>query len=174
MRAWKVVVVSGLTVALLLVSGGVGATVAKQPVTKNVIVMIGDGMGYNQTLAGSYYRFGAAGMQGYTGFPFQFAESTYSTQGWGYAPALAWGDFGYVKTHYTDSAAAATAMATGVKTYDAGIGVDTKGTPVGNVDERAEKIGKSTGVVTTVTFFEPLSISRAPSALARITDSGRT
>lgn len=152
MRTRMAVFVSGLTVGLLLVSGGVGATVATQPVTKNVIVMISDGMGYNQTLAASYYRFGAAGMQGYTRFPFQFAESTYSADGWGYDPALAWSDFSHVRTRYTDSAAAATAMAAGVKTYDAGIGVDTNGDPVGNVFESAEEIGKSTGVVTTVEF----------------------
>lgn len=133
--------------------GGMQTTAsATAPAVKNVIVMIGDGMGYNHSLAGSYYRFGEAGAQVYQDFPFQFAERTNSTDGWGYDPALAWVDFNYVKTHYTDSAAAATAMATGVKTYDAGIGVDVDGNKVGNVFETAEALGKSTGVVTTVEF----------------------
>ncbi len=151
-KAFCRVLVPAVAVASLLLPMGAAARAATPPVTKNVIVMIGDGMGYNQTLAGSYYRFGAAGMQIYCGFPFQFAESTFSTDGWGYDPALAWSDFNYVKTHYTDSAAAATAMATGVKTYDAGIGVDPDGKPLENVFQAAEGIGKSTGVVTTVEF----------------------
>lgn len=145
------IVVSLLFVSLLM--GGLQTNAAASPpVPKNIIIMIGDGMGYNQPIAASYYRFGEAGMQVYYDFPFQFAESTYSTQGWGYNPALAWSDFNYVMTHYTDSAAAATAMATGVKTYDAGIGVDQYGKKIGNVFEAAEAIGKSTGVVTTVEF----------------------
>jgi len=56
--------------------------------------------------------------------------STYSSDGWGYDPALAWSDFNYVKVRYTDSAAAATAMACGVKTYDAAIGVDATANPL--------------------------------------------
>lgn len=117
---------------------------------KNIIIMIGDGMGYNQSLATSYYRFGAAYQQVYYTAPVQYAMSTYSVDGWGYDPAQAWNDFEYMKTQYTDSAAAATAMATGVKTYDAGIGVDTDGIPVANIFEAAEAKGKSSGVVTTV------------------------
>ncbi len=155
MSATKIFVrLFGCVMIVALVLGGTQATVAQAspPIPKNVIVMIGDGMGYNQPLAASYYRFGAGGMQVYYDFPFKFAESTYSTQGWGYDPALAWSDFAYVTTHYTDSAAAATAMATGVKTYDAGIGVDADGNPVENVFEAAEAIGKSTGVVSTVEF----------------------
>lgn len=140
-----------MTIALLL--GGIRAVPSMaEPVSKNVIVMIGDGMGDNQSLAASYYRFGAAGGQIYNDFPVHFAESTYSANGAGYDPDLAWSDFSYVRVHYTDSAAAATAMATGVKTYDSGIGVDVDGNPVGNVFEAAEASGRSTGVVSTVAF----------------------
>jgi alkaline phosphatase len=67
-----------------------------------------------------------------------------------YDPVLAWSDFEYVKSCYTDSAAAATAMATGVKTYDAAIGVDVDGVPLKNALELAEEKGKATGVVTSV------------------------
>jgi alkaline phosphatase len=136
---------------VVLVLGGMQTTVTlASPNPKNIIVMIGDGMGYNQSLAASYYHYGAGGMQIYNDFPYQIAVSTYSADGWGYDPSQAWSDFQYVKTRYTDSAAAATAMATGVKTYDAGIGVDVNGNPVGNIFESAEAAGKSTGVVTTV------------------------
>ena len=128
----------------------------KKPAAKNIIIMISDGWGFNHLEATSYYEYGKDARQIYNRLPFQFAMSTYS---WGalgvpdscsYDPALAWSDFEYVKTCYTDSAAAATAMATGVKTYDAAIGVDAAGQPVGNTLELAEQKGKATGVVTAV------------------------
>ncbi len=65
----------------------------------NIIIMIGDGMGYNQPLATSYYRFGEANKQVYYTAPVQYAMRTYSADGWGYDPAQAWNDFEYVKTH---------------------------------------------------------------------------
>lgn len=76
-----------------------------------------------------------------------------------YDPSLAWNDFDYVKSCFTDSAAAATAMATGLKTYDAAIGVDVNGNPVKNVLEAAEEQGKSTGVVTAVPISHATSAS---------------
>ncbi len=120
-----------------------------KPGAKNVIVMISDGMGYNQMLAGDYYQYGRTGMQTYQKFPVASAMSTYSYYG-AYDPAQAWGLFSYVKGMWTDSAAAATAMSTGVKTYDAGIGVDVNEEPLYHVAQRAEALGKSTGVVTSV------------------------
>jgi alkaline phosphatase len=121
----------------------------KQPVAKNIIVMISDGWGFNHLEAASYYEYGKDARQIYNRFPFQFAVSTYSYY-CSYDPAQAWSDFNYVKACYTDSAAAATALATGVKTYDAGIGVDVNGVPVKNTLELAEEKGKATGVVTSV------------------------
>ncbi|MFT4226782.1 alkaline phosphatase [Micropruina sp.] len=53
------------------------------------------------------------------------------------------------KEAVTDSAAAATAYATGVRSYNGAIGVDSDGKPVTNLLERARAAGKSTGVVTT-------------------------
>jgi alkaline phosphatase len=50
----------------------------------------------------------------------------------------------------TDSAAAGTALATGVKTYNAGIAVDANKNPVPTILEMAQEAGKSTGLVTTV------------------------
>ncbi len=49
----------------------------------------------------------------------------------------------------TDSAAAATAFATGVKSYNGAIGVDADGRPVATVLELAKRAGKATGLVTT-------------------------
>ena len=110
-----------------------------KPAAKNIIIMISDGWGYNQLQAVSYYEYGKDARQIYNRFPFQFAMSTYSYY-CNYDPALAWSSWEYVKTCYTDSAAAATTMATGVKTYDAGIGVDVDGNPVMNTLELAELV----------------------------------
>jgi alkaline phosphatase len=49
----------------------------------------------------------------------------------------------------TDSAAGATAYASGVRTYNGAIGVDVDGRPVPTLLERARAAGKSTGLVTT-------------------------
>lgn len=49
----------------------------------------------------------------------------------------------------TDSAAAATAFATGVRTYNGAVGVDVDGTPVRTLLEHATALRKATGLVTT-------------------------
>jgi alkaline phosphatase len=137
--------------ALTFVPGLIKASAvkAKAHAPKNVIVMISDGRGYNHMLAANYYLEGKASNQIYTHFPVKYAMSTYPIY-CDYDPSLAWSDFEYVKSCFTDSAAAATAMATGYKTYDEAIGVDVDGNPVKNVLEAAEEKGKSTGVITTV------------------------
>ena len=53
------------------------------------------------------------------------------------------------KQAVTDSAAAATAFATGVKTFNGAIGVDAKGKTVRTLLEDARRMGKATGLVTT-------------------------
>lgn len=120
------------------------------PTVKNIILMIGDGMGYNHVEAASLYRFGRPGGQVYTGFPVALSMSTYSVSGQGYDPQRAWSDFEYVKSGYTDSAAAATAMATGVKTTNWFIGIDPDKQPLKNVANASETAGKATGLVTSV------------------------
>ncbi len=119
---------------------------------KNVIVFISDGCGFNQIMATDYYEFGKMGQQVYEKFPVRYAMSTFPADGIGYDPAKAWQDFSYVLQKPTDSAASATALATGVKTKNGIIGMDSTYTPVENVVEAAEKVGKATGVITTVPF----------------------
>ncbi len=120
-----------------------------KPVAKNIIVMISDGWGPNSLTAASYYEYGHDARQIYNRFPFQWAVSTYSYY-CNYDPTLAWSNWEYVKSCYTDSASAATALSTGVKTYDAAIGVDINGVPLINALQVAEEKGKATGVITTV------------------------
>lgn len=143
-----------LAAGVLSVSDDAGAKTKKaQPRqrAKNVIVMISDGMGYNQLAAADYYQSGAIGTQAYERFPVHSTMSTYSYYG-NYNPFEAWGLFSYLKQKPTDSAAAATAMSTGVKTYDAAIGVDVDKRPLYHLTQEAEKRGKATGVITSVEF----------------------
>lgn len=139
--------------SLVLVANSLAAAPAenKSPRARNVIVMIADGQGFNQQDAATLYQYGQAGKQAYERFPVSLAVSTYPDGG-GYDGQRAATDFDYVNHGATDSAAAATAMATGVKTYNAAIGVDPAKQPVKNILERAEELGKATGVVTTVEF----------------------
>jgi alkaline phosphatase len=124
---------------------------------KNVIIMISDGWGFNHVKSTSYYVYGKADKQTYAQFPIRLAMSTYENYyedspcyGLGYDPALAWSDFSYAKSCYTDSASAATAMSTGVKTYNGAIGVDMNRQPLLHAMQVAETKGKSTGVITSV------------------------
>ena len=136
---------------------------------KNVIVMIGDGMGFNQLDAAGLYRHGTTAAQasvpaGGTSRPadnppvpeladFDVQLAMRTTQAGGtYDPAAAWTKFGYVLSAPTDSAAAATAMATGVKTYNEAIGVGPDRKPRQNLAELAIATGRKAGVVTTVPF----------------------
>ena len=118
---------------------------------KNVIVMVADGCGLNIMQATDYYTYGRTGDQPYERFPLRLMMSTYSVEG-GYDGAQALSNPDYLRSGATDSAAAATAIATGVKTYDSAIGVGPDRKPVKNVVERAEELGKATGVVTSVEF----------------------
>lgn len=119
---------------------------------KNIFVFISDGCGYNQVDAASLYQFGEIGKQEYEQFPVKYGMSHYPIDGHGYDPKLAWSDFDYIKKKTTDSAASATALATGVKTVNGSIGVDSSGANLENITERVEKFGKSTGILTTVLF----------------------
>ncbi|MBI5230740.1 MAG: alkaline phosphatase, partial [Coriobacteriales bacterium] len=158
LRALSSFVAAALVATSGVLGGIAGAASARpqhetpRPKVKNVIVMISDGAGYNQFLAADYFQNGQGGSQRFEKFPVAVGMSHFA-EGGSYDPSLAWSDFDYVKQNPTDSAAAATAMSTGKKTWNAAIGMigsETTPTAVEHVAERAEKLGKSTGVVTTV------------------------
>jgi alkaline phosphatase len=96
-----------------------------------VIVMIGDGMGPGQLDSASLYRHGATGRLFLQSLPRHGEVRTGGPSG------------------ITDSAAAATVMATGVYTLNGTIGLDRHGAAVPNVVEDAAARGWATGVVTT-------------------------
>jgi alkaline phosphatase len=126
---------------------------------KNIILMIGDGMGTEVVTAAGAYKYGKdyksfggksiLSMQTLTGHKY---VTTYSSEGKGYDFGWNGGDVKYVMKDFVDSAAAASAMATGVKTYNQGIAVDPRKRNVTTIIELAQKSGMKTGVVTTVQF----------------------
>ena len=117
---------------------------------KVVILMIGDGMGFNQMLAADYYQHGEAGKQPYEAPEFlRLAVSTYSAGG-SYDPEKAWSDPAYIGRGYTDSAAAATALSTGHKTKNGQLGLGPDGERLETMAEFMHARGRAVGLVTTV------------------------
>lgn len=131
------------TATFLAISG-----LAQAP--RNVIVMIGDGMGHNHVLAADYYTHGETGKQPYQQPDFiSLYMSTYPAGG-GYDPEKAWNDPEYPPKGATDSAAAATALSTGVKTKNGMLGLDPEGNRLETMADLAHKSGRVTGLVTSV------------------------
>jgi len=106
---------------------------------RNVILLIGDGMGDSEITIARNYAEGAGGyFKGIDALPFTGQYTHYSLER----------DTG--KPDYvTDSAASATAWASGVKTYNGAIGVDIYGKPHKTLIERAKSAGLATGNVST-------------------------
>ncbi|MFZ1291634.1 MAG: alkaline phosphatase [Melioribacteraceae bacterium] len=126
--------------------------VEKNKNPKNVILFISDGCGFNHVDAASYYQFGKTGEQIYEKFPVKLAMSTYYLHGNKYNPDSAWTNFDWLKKNATESAGAASAMATGFKTSKKAISFDTLNRPLETIVDKFEKLGKSTGVISTVPF----------------------
>lgn len=105
---------------------------------KNVILLIGDGMGDSEITIARNYAEGAGGFfKGIDALPVTGQLTHYSLNKDG-------------KPDYvTDSAASGTAWATGVKTYNGAIAVDVRGTPHPTILELAKKAGLATGDVST-------------------------
>lgn len=122
--------------------------------TKNIILLISDGCGYYHVDAASIYQYGATGRQVYEHFPVKYAMNTSALLSNGtkmkYDPDKAWDSFNDVQKYYTDSAASATALSSGINTVNGAIGVDVKQQPVRHITEGAKELGKSIGVVTSV------------------------
>lgn len=124
----------------------------RAPRPLNIILMISDGCGYNCFDLASLYQSGRTETQIYDSFPVQFAVSTHSASGTPYDPQKAWASFDFVLSDPTDSAAAATAMATGIKINDDVVCLDPEGTRLTSIIELAEVLDKKTGTVTSVPF----------------------
>lgn len=109
---------------------------------KYVFLFIGDGMSVSQASAAEMYKAALkgeakAGVEklNFSAFPAQGMTTTYSSE-----------------SLITDSAAAGTAIACGVKTYNAGVGVDVDGKPVPTFAEMARDAGMKVGIVSSVSL----------------------
>jgi alkaline phosphatase len=98
----------------------------------NIILMIGDGMGVAQVYAGLTANGGHLNLEAcpYVGFQKTYSASSYTT----------------------DSGASATAIATGKKTRNGAISVDTSGAKLKTILEMAKEAGLATGLVATSTI----------------------
>jgi alkaline phosphatase len=139
-------VVAALTVATIMTAAS-----ATEPVAKNVILMISDGMGYNAMKAADYYTGSTAIYESWEDKFFMQTVSANNTEG-RYNPLSMAGSFTYANLLPTDSASAATAMYTGVKNYDGVINISTTGTRLPTYFEGAAFQGRSAGAISTVEF----------------------
>ncbi len=106
---------------------------------RNVILLIGDGMGDSEITVARNYALGAAGR--FAGLDALPVTGQYTT----YALDKADGKPDYV----TDSAASGTAWATGTKSYNGAVSVDVTGKPQRTILELARANGLRTGNVST-------------------------
>lgn len=106
---------------------------------KNIILMIGDGMGLAHVYSAMTANGGHLFLENFRNIGF---SKTYSSD-----------------NYITDSAAGGTALSSGIKTYNGAIGVDPDKKPVPNIREMAEKKGLKTGLVSTsaITHATPAS-----------------
>lgn len=105
---------------------------------KNIILLIGDGMGQTHVDATRQRYYGAAGRLNMERLPSVGAVKTYAVEEGSDKPDLV-----------TDSASSATAWSSGVKTYNNALGKDTRGNIVATIMEQAKAAGLRTGNVTT-------------------------
>lgn len=106
---------------------------------KNIILMVGDGMGVSQIYAGMVGNYGSLNLEQFQVIGFHKNQAS--------------------NAFVTDSAAGATAFACGVKTYNGAIGVDANGEAIPTILEIAEENGLATGLVATcsITHATPAS-----------------
>ncbi|WP_144662939.1 alkaline phosphatase [Paenarthrobacter nicotinovorans] len=130
---------------------------------KNVIYLLGDGMGRTHVTAGRERFYGAEGKLAMETLPAQGYVSTYAVEKNSGQPGQ--GDF--KPNLVTDSASAATAWASGVKTYNAALGVDAKGAVAPTMMELAKQAGYRTGNVSTAEITDATPAGQMSHALAR-------
>lgn len=124
-------------------TGGPATAAAQGGQSKNIILLIGDGMGVSHITAARARFYGADGKLNLERLPALGSVRTYAVE-----RKAAIGD-PTVPEYVTDSASAGTAWASGVKTYNAAIGKDAAANTVPTIMEQAKAAGLRTGNVTT-------------------------
>ncbi|WP_019638499.1 alkaline phosphatase [Paenibacillus fonticola] len=149
-KFWKTLAISGLAFSVIFAGSlaaakeGPATSGAAKGESRNLIVLIGDGMGPAQVSAARYFQQYQHGVKSLNLDPYYVGQATtFADRG---------EDGGQVVSGIvTDSASAGTAFATGNKTYNAAISVSNEDVsrPFASVLEAAELSGKATGLVTT-------------------------
>ncbi|GGB71648.1 alkaline phosphatase [Glycocaulis alkaliphilus] len=151
------------------------ASAAHAQEARNVILMISDGAGMTTWQAASHYRHGELGGEVYDGFDVHVFMSTYSQgregrEAGSYEAAPAWdgtpaGDvfetrggsypqgfegYRYLRTNPTDSAAAGTALASGVKVHNGALNIAPDGTRLAHIGQTLAANGGVFGSISDV------------------------
>ncbi len=159
----RTLVLASLALTLCAYAAGVNAA---EPKAKNVILFIGDGMGFNSDIMGSYWRTGEQYGLSYQQFPVRGAAATFCIHKhsngvveWdpktdeGYVEKEFWagpngGGYRHTNTETTDSGASATALNSGQKTLNSRINYSMTGEKLENFADKNYKAGRAVGVVT--------------------------
>ena len=167
MRRKKMVAAAVVSAAALMATTVAGAEAAQERVgnarAKNVIYLLGDGMGRSHVTAARERYYGATGLLNMEKLPVVGQVKTYSVQKNSGQP----GDPDFEPNYVTDSASAATAWASGVKTYNAALGVDAKGKVMPTQMELAKQAGYRTGNVSTAEITDATPAGQMSHVLAR-------
>jgi alkaline phosphatase len=123
---------------------------------KNIILIIGDGMGMEHLKAGQLYDGKTYGFTQWQSVSINTAPITYA---------------GKISTEATDSAASATAMATGHLTVNKYVGMLPDGTELTTIMDIAGTMGKATGIVTTDTLLGATPTGFSAHTRSRAADS---
>lgn len=146
------ILVSALTVSLVCASFS-GCDKAKDKSSyeiKNVIIIIGDGMGLEHIKGGELYE-----------------DEKYSFNSWTQVAVDTRSYYGPEQYRITDSAAGGTAIATGVLTSNGYVGKDPEGNDLQTVMDIAKQKDKATGIITTDNIFGATPASFSGHSIAR-------
>lgn len=119
-------------VALAFMTAGCGRV--SRPEVDNVIYLIGDGMGLGAVTS--------------------LLASEDSLTGFEQAPIVGLSETCSANNYVTDSPAGGTALATGTRTNNGYLGVDTEGKQLTSILKKAQEMGKKTGIVVNTTLTE--------------------
>lgn len=106
----------------------------EKPKVKNVIYLIGDGMGFGAVTS--------------------LLMTQDATTGFELAPVIGLSETSSVNDYVTDSPAGGTALATGVRTINGYMGLDAEGNQLKSIIYKAQDMNKSTGIVVNTTLTE--------------------
>ncbi|MFQ5429759.1 MAG: alkaline phosphatase [Phycisphaerae bacterium] len=142
-----------------LLGGLLSASVARSAPPRNVVLLIGDRLGVEHVSAAGMYLTGSPGTLSFESMPFQGEVTTFSAD-----------------AAVTDSAAAATAMATGTKVNNEVVSVALPGdsSELATLLELARDQGRRTGLVTTtfITHATPAAFGAHETSRNNLTEIG--